>query len=140
MTKHDCTALAIASILLLFLCKPTKGEAQIKFRQVVIYKDTIVEFQKEGGYDDPYIPYGIDIYMNDSPGKTWVYLIKSVKNNDLHGDTYLFDPFTGLPISKERYDNGLQDGLSYYWNNQGVLIRTERWKRGKLMSRQIHRK
>lgn len=128
---------AISYLLSLFvLCFFSKTVMAQKLREIVITKDTVQELNKHFGIaEDIYIEDGIKMYTVDSLNK--VISIGVFRNNKLNGDYFAFYIDVNMLEKKGTYKNDRKHGAWYYWNRNGVLLRTEIWKEDKLISKKV---
>ena len=103
-------------------------------RDVVITSDTIREFnntRKPGSISDTYIKNGFELKIFEP-----IFSIPSIvekKNNYPNGLYLAFYYPSNLPRIKGTYSNGDQNGKWFYWDEKGILKKTEIWRKGKLL-------
>ena len=65
--------------------------------------------------------------------------IFTAKDGRLEGRAQIFSK-NGILLELGYYNDGLQNGFFYYWNNKGILTKKELYKGGKLIKKWVFRK
>lgn len=126
---------SILSLLLLcFLYKPVTGQ---KIREIIIDKGGVTkEYNKNPSVvEETYVEDGIRMYTVDSLKR--IISIATYKENEMDGFYYGFFVDLNMLEEKGEYRAGKKHGTWYFWNRNGVLLRTEVWKDDKLISKKI---
>jgi antitoxin component YwqK of YwqJK toxin-antitoxin module len=103
-------------------------------RDVIITTDTTREFnntRKFGSITDTYIENGIEVRVFETPFQ--VAHILSKKKDNLNGLYIEFYLPSNMPKVKGSYHENDKNGEWFYWNEKGVLIKKEIWRKGKLV-------
>ena len=67
-------------------------------------------------------------YDNGTEAETALYHLDGIQ-----GFLFSFSP-SGRKVAEESYRDGLKDGLSTYWNDQGEVTRIEEWRNGEYVA------
>lgn len=135
MDRSNKIIQCILSLLFLcVLCNPATGQ---KIREIIIDKDGMTkEYNKNPSViEETYVEDGIRIYTVDSLKR--VISIATYKDNEIDGYYYGFFVDLNMLEEKGEYKAGKKNGTWYFWNRQGVLLRTEVWNDDKLISKKI---
>ena len=104
-----------------------------KLREIIITKDTVREYYKHSGIiEEPYIENGILINTVDSINK--IQVVATYVDNKLNGDYFAFFIDVNMLEIKGSYKENMKNGKWFYWNKEGLLLKTEVWKDDKLIS------
>ena len=109
-----------------------------KIREIIIDKDKVQKFNKNlSVVEETYVQNGIRLYTVDSLNKV-VVSFASYKDNEFNGSYFGFFIDIDMLEEKGEYKANKKDGIWYYWNRRGVLLRRELWKDGILVSKRIY--